>query len=79
MTSQNFEDMRVPLYLWKRIDDVIRQYKHELSKEEFVSIVVDVQKDFKIRKGISKEESDLQFLNKVDSRIREILRDRGDL
>jgi hypothetical protein len=77
--KDDYEDMRVSLYLWKKLDDIIRQYKHDLSKEEFVSIIADVQRDFKVRNDVSREESDLQFLNKVDNRIRDILRDREEL
>ncbi len=71
-----FDNQRVPMYFWKKVEDLIRQYKTDLTQEEFVAIMADVQKDFKVRDGVSIEETDHQFLAKVDSRIRQILNDK---
>ena len=76
MKKDSHENQRVPLYLWKKVEDLVRQYKTDLSEEEFVAIMADVQKEFKIRDGTSKKETDMQFLNKVDARIRIILKER---
>ena len=74
--KNKYENQRVPLYFWKKVEDLVRQYKSDLREEEFVAIMADVKKDFKIREGTTVEETDMQFLNKVDARIREILNDR---
>ena len=74
--KNKYENQRVPLYFWKKVEDLVRQYKSDLREEEFVAIMADVKKDFKIRDGVSTEETDMQFLNKVESRIRTIVATR---
>ena len=71
------EDQRTPVYFWNDLDSFKKNYCYDLSEEELDAILDEVRKEFKVREGCSVKESNKQFLNKVDARVREIIEKRN--